>query len=91
MPDGKFAVKILKKLEKKVKIMTEKDFTEELSISEKRQSDRKKLIVDVNFKLILIILLSQGKKARKLLFSYNHNSRYTVVPYVWLRNIYFNC
>ncbi len=29
--------------------MTEKDFTEELSPSEKRQSDRKKLIVDVNF------------------------------------------
>jgi Tfp pilus assembly protein PilZ len=29
--------------------MTEKDFTEALSTSEKRQSDRKKLIVDVNF------------------------------------------
>lgn len=29
--------------------MTEKDFTEALAPSEKRQSDRKKLIVDVNF------------------------------------------
>ncbi len=30
--------------------MTEKDFTEAFAPSEKRQSDRKKLIVDVNFK-----------------------------------------
>lgn len=29
--------------------MTEKDFTEALAPSEKRRSDRKKLIVDVNF------------------------------------------
>lgn len=29
--------------------MTEKDYTEALAPSEKRQSDRKKLIIDVNF------------------------------------------
>jgi len=40
---------ILIKLGKKIKYMTEKDFTEALAPSEKRQSDRKKLIVDVNF------------------------------------------
>jgi hypothetical protein len=33
----------------KVKNMTENDFAEALAPSEKRQSDRKKLIVDVNF------------------------------------------
>ena len=49
LPNGKFAFKILIKTRKNDKNMSENDFTRALAPSEKRQSDRKKLIVDVNF------------------------------------------